>query len=154
MSHDSYAIDNAKAHLKDFCLWDAAADACIDEQVPEDQKVVRFLRDECDFDGTNWAECLERIDQLCTDSALCAEVRSGWYDICRTGKTLYPDEFRITLTIGGPALWITGTLDDCALPGDVKLIYADQTTPPTELSVSETERDALLWYAAKFYFGS
>ena len=151
---DTYARDNATAHLQDICAWRDLNDALIDETTPEDPALVRYLKDELLFDGANWSECLDRLHQIVTEAPLCCEVRSGWNDITSTAKGLYPDEYRLTLSCGGPSLYVRGDLDDHAQPSSVQLIYADQSTPPTSYHPCWDSAEALLWFVSHFYWGS
>lgn len=150
------SLTNAAAHLAEWVTWNAAADACIDERISTNQEVVDFLRDECDFDGTNWTDALERIDEHCTNAALSVEVRSEWqtlYDF-QNEDTHLPGEFQIYITVGGPALRIAGELDTHQYPTEVRLEHADQSNPWSALTLTKEEEETVLWFAHKFYFGS
>lgn len=85
-----------------------------------------------------------------TNSALSVEVRAGWH---APGEESEPEEFKILLTTGGPALWIEGDLDDNNEPDRARLMYQDWGTVPTEYIGTADDRAAILEFARCFYFG-
>jgi len=91
-------------------------------------------------------EALERIN----NDALSAEVRSGW---TVPGDTVEPEEFRILLCTGGPAVQIKGELDMYGEPCRAWLEYQDWFTGWTERINDSGDMEALLTYARCFYFG-
>lgn len=86
----------------------------------------------------------ERIQE----GPLSVEVRSGWNTI---GEDLAPEEFRVLLTTGGPALQIRGELDDNREPSRAWLEHQDWGTPWTQWHGASQE--TLLAYCHQFYFG-
>jgi hypothetical protein len=109
-----------------------------------------------------WLECCEdnglRPDEdeareAIEQDPLSVEVRSGWYT---PGGDSDPEEFRILLTTGGPAVQIRGELDQYKQPTRAYLQCQDWFTPWTDV-FGEGERrvdsDVLLEYAQTFYFG-
>lgn len=87
-----------------------------------------------------------------TDNALEVSVRSGWYTPGTAGGSGKPEEYRILLCTGGPAVRIIGDLGqynelDCAV-----LQYQDWGTPWTTYPLDADEHAALLRYAAFHYF--
>jgi len=90
-------------------------------------------------------EIRERLEQ----SALEVSVRSGWHAPgSNDGK---PEEYSILLTTGGPALRVTGTLEDCE-PDSVRLQHQDWGEPWTDLHTTREEDEALLEFARLFYY--
>jgi len=88
----------------------------------------------------------QRIDE----SPISVEVRSGW---TIPGATLAPDEFRIMLCWGGPAVRIRGDLDQYRQPCRAWLEYQDWGTPWTEYYGENFDAETLLQYCQQFYFG-
>lgn len=67
----------------------------------------------------------DSIDKATSDihnDALSVEVRSGWYNPCNSGITR-PEahEYRILLCTGGPAVQITGDLDEHLRPKTARI---------------------------------
>jgi hypothetical protein len=101
----------------------------------------------------------EREDYHDEDSAreaidndpLSVEVRSDWHSAGDKGDK--PTEYRILLCTGGPAVQITGDLDEYGQPENAKLEYQDWFTPWTEYTDTTSEEDEYLEkYAQQFYF--
>ena len=100
-----------------------------------------------------------------TESVLSVEVRSDWYG---PGEEQKPDEYRILLTTGGPALQMVGALNEYGEPETAELQMQDWGTPWLEwepllvspaMSLDERiaarngYRETLLTFARCFYFG-
>jgi hypothetical protein len=83
------------------------------------------------------------------ESVLEIAVRSGWSS---PGDTLEPDQYRITLTTGGPACRIIGDLYDNSEPDTARIEYQDWGTPWTELPISSVEHTRLVEYAQWLVF--
>ena len=96
---------------------------------------------------------IEEITQEVLNSALSLEFRSGWYsslyDRVRIGE---PEEFKILLTWGGPALRVIGEIEE-NYAVNPKLQFQDWGTPWTDLEITEDQQDALNWFCNCFYFG-
>lgn len=88
--------------------------------------------------------------ELIENDPLSVEVRSGW---TTPGDTVEPDEFRILLCTGGPAVQIKGELDVYGEPCRAWLEYQDWFSGWTERPNESGDLDALLSYARCFYFG-
>lgn len=95
-------------------------------------------------------ESREDAEQRIQYDALSVEVRSDWHMPCADGE---PDQFRILLCTGGPAVQIRGELDEYNEPYRAWLEYQDWGTPWTERVNQPGDQDALLTYARCFYFG-
>lgn len=89
------------------------------------------------------------------DLPLSIEVRSGWhlptYTTYMTNPS--PEEYRILLCTGGPAVQITGDLNDYAEPITAKLQYQDWFTPWENYHLTANEEQILLDFAQLFYYG-
>lgn len=81
---------------------------------------------------------------------LFVEVRSGWHS---PGYIKDPEEYRILLRTGGPAVMIEGRLDMDWEPDSARLLYQDWGTPWEELILDDGDYQVLLTYASQFYFG-
>lgn len=101
-------------------------------------------------DGLKNHETREQSEQRIHEDALSVEVRSGWHQI---GEPLTPAEFKILLCTGGPAVQITGELNQHNEPDNVKVEYQDWGTPWTDYNMTEEQTEAVADYARCFYFG-
>ena len=90
-----------------------------------------------------------RAREAITENALSVEVRSEWHtpddkDNC--------GEYRIMLCWGGPAVQITGDLDEHSQPCTATIQYQDWFREWTNYPTTNTQDEALLAYAREFYF--
>jgi hypothetical protein len=100
----------------------------------------------------------EAAERIIHESVLSVEVRDGWrvpggrHD---DGPNNEPQEFSILLSTGGPALRIYGRLGLCSHPerNSLELQWQGWGTPWTEYKVTGAERDAMLTFASRFWFG-
>ena len=79
---------------------------------------------------------------------LDVSVRSGW----SAPGNLEPEEFRILLCTGGPAVQIIGDLNQFNEPQSARLQHQDWFEPWTDFDGSYDE-GVLLTYCRQFYFG-
>ena len=107
----------------------------------------------CDGSGVIDSELDEDdIRQEIQESPLSLEVRSDWHS--PGGEDDGPTDYRILLTTGGPALQLTGDLDEWKQPENARLEWQDWGTPWTEYrDISSAEAEALLTFASAFWFG-
>lgn len=90
-------------------------------------------------------------ETVITEDPLSIEVRSDWH---APGEPDLSSEYLILLCTGGPAVRITGELDEHRQPETAELQYQDWFTPwRPYLDMTDEEREALLSYARQFYFG-
>ena len=82
---------------------------------------------------------------------LSVQVRSGWYDAAPGWDERAPEEFEILLCTGGPAVRITGELDDHCQPSSARMEHQDWGTCWTQ--DFGPDQDVLLQYCSEFYFG-
>lgn len=154
---DNHALDNAKGHLASIVGLYNAAQICennlgdlVEDLDEDDRETLEEVFDEqgriLDTSETSDA-ILEEICEMAYEEALCVEVRSGWVS---QHEAMGPEEFRITLTSGGPSFELVGELHD-GEPTRPRLFYADQSTRRTEYIAGS--RAALIWFASQFYFG-
>lgn len=95
-------------------------------------------------------ELVDNITGECYEIPLSCEVRSGW----ATHPSVFePEEFRILLCTGGPAVQIIGELDKDGLAASAILQHQDWFEPWNNLGVTESDAEALLSFAQQFYFG-
>jgi hypothetical protein len=90
----------------------------------------------------------EQAEQRIQEDALSIEFRSGW---STDRRELQAEEFNILLTTGGPAVRITGELDEHGEPRRAWLEVADWGQPWTRYF--DASQDVLLAYCACFYMG-
>jgi hypothetical protein len=106
-------------------------------------------------------EAYDKARQAIEEDALSVEVRSDWIGVgdLHNGPLCTPAEYRILLCTGGPAVQITGSLNEHGEPESACLQMQDwflpwmevwPTTPPGEDVKIE---EILLAYARQFYFG-
>tara|TARA_R100000353_G_scaffold61639_1_gene48718 strand:- start:1 stop:402 length:402 start_codon:yes stop_codon:yes gene_type:complete len=126
---ENHALNNAKGHIKSMV---------------EDFKKDKIFENLKDF------ESQDQLRESVLNSALSVEFRSGWYS--SLDDELIPEEFKILLSWGGPALRIIGELDNYG-PVNPKLQYQDWGTPWTDFEITEDQQDALNWFCNCFYFG-
>jgi hypothetical protein len=135
-----HAISNARGWLSTIAGAIAASHAL--EQGDES----------AEFDGetfTDAEDVLQRIHEM----PLSVEVRGAWHSPGDDEATK-PDEFRILLSTGGPALQLVGDLDEHGQPSEPRLQWQDWGTPWTTYhDTSEEEDEALQIFAGCFYFG-
>ena len=91
----------------------------------------------------------EAAEQAIYDDPLEVSVRcaswSSQYD------NLEPDEYRILLCTGGPAVQITGDLNEHMQPVTARLQHQDWFEPWETLSIDDQDNEALLSYAYHFF---
>ena len=99
-------------------------------------------------DGIEYEEAEQRI----LEDALSVECRSGWYAAGSLDNAA-PEEYRILLCTGGPAVQIVGELSKHNEPKTARLQHQDWFTPWQDLKISTEDQEALLTYARCFYYG-
>jgi len=91
----------------------------------------------------------EEVREAITDNALSVDVRSGW----NSPGSLVAEEYCILLCTGGPAVRITGELDQYNQPHTAEIQHQDWGTSWQRLGTTEKDDEILLEYAGCFYFG-
>tara|TARA_Y100000004_G_C8711235_1_gene326013 strand:- start:176 stop:574 length:399 start_codon:yes stop_codon:yes gene_type:complete len=125
----NHALNNAIGHI---------------ESIVEDFKKDKIFENLKDYDAQ------DQLRESILNSALSVEFRSGWYS--SLDDELVPEEFKILLSWGGPALRIIGELDNYG-PVNPKLQFQDWGTPWTDFEITEDQQNALNWFCNCFYFG-
>tara|TARA_R100001086_G_scaffold130795_1_gene67806 strand:- start:195 stop:593 length:399 start_codon:yes stop_codon:yes gene_type:complete len=125
----NHALNNAIGHI---------------DSMLEDFKKYKIFANLKDYDAQ------DELRESILNSALSVEFRSGWYS--SLDDELVPEEFKILLSWGGPALRIIGELDNYG-PVNPKLQFQDWGTPWTDFEITEDQQDALNWFCNCFYFG-
>lgn len=126
---ENHALEQAKAQLKSVRGMVAA---------------LRMARHRGDDDAT------EKAREVINEDALSVDVRTGWQSI---GDKMRPEEYRILLCTGGPAVQIIGELNHYNEPHTARIQYQDWFTGWSDLNIRESDESALLEYASQFYFG-
>lgn len=130
---DEHARENAAAWLGSIIEMVDALNAAGAADLPEEAQLD-----------------VEAADQRITESVLSVEVRSGWG---APGGEQEPQEYRILLGTGGPAVQLRGALNAYFEPDTVTMEYQDWGTPWTEYRATVAETDAMLAFARRFWFG-
>ena len=149
----SPAEQNARAWIDSITAAHQAYVFCIEEGegrwLPRE---VKACLKEHGYDGTNHDCVAELIEEAMRESALSVEVREGWKEP-GDGASLDPEEFKILLSTGGPALRIYGELNH----GEASRCWfeaQDWGTPWTRVYTKhEYEHNALRWFVSLFWFG-
>lgn len=120
------------------------------------EMVARFNHSlECDSDYPETICSKEYCDDdearaAIEQDPLEVSIRSNW---AGSSKDWEASDYKILLCTGGPAVRITGKLDNLDQVGTAQLEYQDWGTPWTRLPLTQEDIDALLTYAGCFYFG-
>lgn len=128
-----HAKQNAKAWLESIYEMVGALNAAVESETGEGQDEAR--------------EAIE-------ESVLSVETRNGWQPVGLVSED-GPEEYRILLTTGGPALRLYGELNGHSEPESVSLQYQDWGTPWTDYvdESGETHDATLMTFVNQFYFG-
>ena len=99
----------------------------------------------------------DEIRDRVTQQALSVEVRSDWHTP-GDNENASPNEYRVLLTWGGPALMLCGDLDEHGSPeGNARFEIQDWGTPWTvyrpDVCFEDYYEKAVAWFANCFYFG-
>ena len=116
------------------------------ETMVEDFKKDQQLQESNDYNQQ------DELRESILNNALSVEFRSGWYSSPESITDLRPEEFKILLSWGGPALRVIGELDDYG-PVNPKLQFQDWGTLWTDFKITEDQQKALNWFCNCFYFG-
>lgn len=112
----------------------------MDEETDEELRMLEEAAGDCSSEE----EALERIHEM----PISVEIRSGWVS---TGSLLSPAEYRIVLCTGGPHVEIRGELDNCGAPATASLLHQGWFEELREYE--EADKEVLLSFASRFYFG-
>ena len=137
LKEKNHALQNAIGHI---------------ESIVKDYENFNYIENSnvtCDEDYNKQDEIKENI----LNSALSVEFRSGWYSSPESIADLKPEEFKILLTWGGPALRVIGELNQYKEPENVKMQFQDWGTFWTDFQITEDQQEALNWFCNCFYFG-
>ena len=89
----------------------------------------------------------DEVREALQNDPLSVEFRSGWTTY---GDTATPEEFRIVLCTGGPAVQIRGELDVHGAPYRAWIEYQDWGTPWAQFF--DIDQNTLLAYCQEFIF--
>ena len=138
LKEKNHALQNAIGHI---------------ESIVKDYERLSYL------ESLNPTSCeeeeeIEQIKESIVNSALSVEFRSGWYSpLYDRTRIIEPEEFKILLTWGGPALRVIGELNQYKEPENIKMQYQDWGTCWTDFQITENQKEALNWFCNCFYFG-
>ena len=90
----------------------------------------------------------EQAETAIQEDALEVSIREDWR---APGEKAADTEYLILLCTGGPAVRITGDLNEHSEPENARLEHQDWGTPWTEYRAADEA--VLLEYARQFYFG-
>lgn len=147
----SHAEQNASGHAETIEAYAEAVAFCrkhreAPEEARELSREARAAMREYGWTGDNKEATAEAIEEAAREQALSVEFRcNGWSN---TAAGLEPDEYRILLSTGGPALQITGAFDIHNGPTTARMEHQDWGTPWTEFH--GVDEDALMWFAELF----
>lgn len=110
-------------------------------------EMVEALRKAREADNS---DAIEEAEQAIHDDPLSIEVRSGWHAVDDDSEA---EEYRVLLCWGGPAVQITGDLNEHNEPSSFQLQYQDWGTPWTRFNTSLQDEKAIREYLSCFYFG-
>lgn len=114
---------------------------------PEEAKELADL--EKIVEGYSWKSQDDVSEAIQQDPLEVSVGFSGWYT---PGEKPEPDQYRILLCTGGPAVQITGKLDEHNEPESAEIQHQDWGTPWTGYH-NGIDEEVLLKYARQFYFG-
>ena len=114
------------------------------ETMVEDFKKDQLLEKSNDYNQQ------DELRESILNSPLSVQFRSGWHS--SVDDDIVPEEFKILLCWGGPALRIIGELDEYS-PVNPKLQHQDWGTPWTDFEITEDQQKALNWFCNCFYLG-
>ena len=137
LKEKNHALQNAIGHI---------------ESIVKNYERLSYLES---LNPTSWEEEeeIEQTKESILNSALSVEFRSGWYSSPESIADLSPEEFKILLTWGGPALRVIGDLNQYKEPENIKIQFQDWGTCWTDFKITENQQEALNWFCNCFYFG-
>jgi hypothetical protein len=145
----NHAEANAKAWMEEISNAYEACQFCTEGGEGRDlSREVKALLHEHKYNWDNSDEVAEAIEEQMRESALSVDVRSYWQS---PGQHLEPFEFQVLLSTGGPALRLTGELDEHCEPVRVFMQHQDWDTPWTQCF--DVDHEALMWFVGLFWFG-
>lgn len=113
-------------------------------------EMVAKLKAAIDADDDEAAEAAREEIQ---SDPLSVQVRGGWHNP-GDPEAAKPEEFKILLCTGGPAVRIIGELDGYGEPESARLQHQDWFTPWTDADgLPDDSEETLLAYCREFYFG-
>lgn len=150
----NHAIENAQGHWEtikashEACQWLREESGAPDE-ARKLSREARALMQRHGWDGDNKEDTAEAIEEAAREEALSVEFRCCQWS-SNPGE-IEPDEYRILLSTGGPALQITGRFSIIHGATSARLQWQDWGTPWTDYD--DAEKDALLWFAGLYCLG-
>lgn len=91
----------------------------------------------------------EEVEDQIRELPLSVQVRSTWQE---PGQTLTQAEYRITLSAGGPAVWLQGDVDsDGTIGSTVRVRYSDWSEIGELFNITDEQRVALRDFVHYFF---
>ena len=149
--HARHQAEAQMEHIRQLMDWHSHANKC-----ESSRKCDHDLTAATDYGLTfNESFDIDAAQQAIDETPLSVEVNYGWHApggmYPTTGEFPTPEQYRILLCTGGPAVRITGELNGYGEPETARLEYQDWGTPWTVYTDYDYE---LLEFARMFYFGS
>lgn len=153
-TEQNHAQQNAAAHVETIAAlyaireW-ADTDEPASELPWEARRMLRELTDRGDDlspCGDDRSGLRERVETEAREQALSVETRGPWLSLGETAEG--PDEWRILLSTGGPALRLCGEFDRWGNASNPVLQWQDWGTPWTDHPTTSGEDEALSWFAS------
>jgi len=99
-------------------------------------------------------EAVDEARERIYEDPLSVEVRTDWASPSRfMSDNVSPDEYRITLCTGGPAVAITGSLGRHGTPSSAVIEHNDWFGSWESYLLNDDEEEVVLQYARCFYYG-
>jgi hypothetical protein len=115
------------------------------------QTIKELVSDLRRANGDGDHEAIDQAHDAIYDHPLSVEVRSGW---CAVNAPLERSEYRLLISWGGPAVQITGELDQHNEPASAVIQSQDWFLPWRDWCPTEDEADGVLReFVTAFYFG-
>jgi len=121
------------------------------------ESIRGMIKDLRDAEEVEDYTAIEKAQERILESPLSVQVRSGWVN-CK--EDMEPEEFNILLCTGGPAVRITGEINDSGEPDNPVLEHQDWFEPWKEVNTywalgdaAEAAEEDLAAYCQQFYFG-
>lgn len=159
---DNHARDQAKAQLSSIRKMVKALKVGYDRLKELNEEEIWRTASEWEkygeelhqlIEDANECESYDDAQQVIMEDPLSVEVRTGWFSPSGVESFVEPEEFRILLCTGGPAVQIIGDLDDHMQPLSAYIQYQDWGTPWTNYPLDDEEKEDVLTYCRQFYYG-
>ena len=130
----------------------------IQDQLKAKARSIHMIENPGDYDYVDWDETFgidpdgaseDRLNEIAMDQGLDVLVRSAFV---ADQQDMLPYNYKIMLTLGGPTVWIEGTLREAGIPETAVLKCSVGSNTRMFFSKDDTYRDAFLNFARRFAF--